>query len=31
LRAVEEAQLEGSLINREDALDFVRRQYQKAG
>jgi len=31
LQAVEEAQLEGSLIKREDALDFVRRQYQKAG
>jgi hypothetical protein len=31
LQAVEEAQLEGSLIKRQDALDFVRRQYQKAG
>jgi poly(A) polymerase len=30
LRAVEEGQLEGRLIGREDALDFVRREYQQA-
>jgi len=31
LQAVEEGQLEGRLMRREDALDFVRRQYQKVG
>jgi poly(A) polymerase len=31
LQAVEEGQLEGRLMKREDALDFVRRQYQNVG
>jgi poly(A) polymerase len=31
LQAVEEGQLEGRLMKREDALDFVRREYQSAG
>ncbi|PYU26969.1 MAG: phosphohydrolase [Acidobacteria bacterium] len=31
LQAVEEGQLEGRLKRREDALDFVRREYQDSG
>jgi poly(A) polymerase len=31
LEAVEEGQLEGRLLGREDALDFVRREYQGGG
>ena len=30
LQAVEEGQLEGRLMRREDAMDFVRREYQDA-
>jgi tRNA nucleotidyltransferase/poly(A) polymerase len=30
LQAVEEGQLDGSLIRREDAMDFVRREYPQA-
>jgi poly(A) polymerase len=30
LQAVEEGQLEGRLMRREDAVDFVRREYQHA-
>jgi len=31
LQAVEEGQLEGRLVKREDAVDFVRREYQPEG
>jgi poly(A) polymerase len=31
LTAIEDAQLEGTLKNREDALDFVRREFPRAG